>query len=186
MPWLVHDPRSPAGRAVRRLDPAALPSFGPSFPFLQSFLVRLTLARMGHTPPTYVGWLERLAIALRQPPPPPPINAPAQGAAEPLPVGSVIERLARLGRAEQIPVVLVLLEFEPRERLPIDAEVAAEARAHGVPYLDTRDAFRGTRASDFWLYELDPHPNWRAHEVFAQVIATFLRSNGLIPTPPRP
>lgn len=183
MPWLVRDPRSPAGQALRRLDPAALPSFRRSYPILQSFLVRLALARMGHTPPEYVGWLERLAIALAEPPAPP---APTRAAPEPPPAGSVIERLARIGREKQIPIALVLLEFEDRERLPIDEEVAAEARAHGIFYLDTRDAFRGTRASDFWLYELDPHPNWKAHEVFAQVIATFLRSNGLLPTPPRP
>jgi hypothetical protein len=186
MPWLVHDPHSAAGRAVRRLDPEALPSFGPSYPFLQSFGVRLALTRLGHAPPAYVGWLERLAIALTAPTPPPPQSAPAPGAVEPLPVGSVIERLARIGREKQVPVALVLLEFEDRERLPIDEEVAAEARAHGVFYLDTRDAFRGTRASDFWIYELDPHPNGKAHEVFAQVIASFLRSNGLLPTSPRP
>jgi hypothetical protein len=101
-------------------------------------------------------------------------------------VGSVIERLARIGREKQIPIALVLLEFEDRERLPIDGEVEAEARAQGISYLDTRDAFRGTRASDFWIYELDPHPNAKAHEVFAEVIATFLRSNGLLPMPPRP
>jgi hypothetical protein len=186
MPWLVHDPRSAAGREVRRLDPAALPSFRRSYPALQSFGVRLALARMGHAPSEYVGWLERLAIALTECGTLPPRPAPARGALA-LPVaGSVIERLARLGREKQIPVVLTLLEFEDRERLPIDAEVAAEARAHGVLYLDTRDAFRGTRASDFWIYELDPHPNGKAHEVFAQAIATFLRSNRLLPAPPRP
>jgi hypothetical protein len=186
MPWLVHDPSSAAGRAVRRLDPAALPSFGPAYPVLQSFLVRLALARLGQTPATYVGWLERLAIALTSPAPPPRRGAPAPGAAGPPPVGSVIERLARIGREKQIPIALVLLEFEDRERLPIDGEVEAEARAQGISYLDTRDAFRGTRASDFWIYELDPHPNAKAHEVFAEVIATFLRSNGLLPMPPRP
>jgi len=186
MPWLIHDPASVAGRAVRRLDPAALPSFGPAVPVLQSFAVRLALARMGHSPASYMGWLERLAIALTEPASPPARGAPAAGPPEPPPAGSVIERLAGVGRRQRIPIALVLLEFEDRERLPIDAEVAAEARAHGIHYLDTRAAFRGTRASDFWIYELDPHPNWKAHEVFAQVIATFLRDNGLLPMPPRP
>jgi hypothetical protein len=98
----------------------------------------------------------------------------------------VIERLARIGRERHLPIALVLLEFEDRARLPIDTEVAAEAQAQGVPYLDTRDAFRGTRARDYWIYELDPHPNAKAHAVFAQLVATFLRSNGLLPTPPGP
>jgi hypothetical protein len=133
-----------------------------------------------------VGWLERLAIALTPPTPPLPRGTPAAGAGGPPPSGSVIERLARIGRKQQIPIVLILLEFEDRERLLIDAQVAGEARAHGIPYLHTRDAFRGTRASDFWIYELDPHPNWKAHAIFAQVVARFLRSNGLLPMPPRP
>jgi hypothetical protein len=186
MPWLVHDPRSAAGREVRRIDPATLPRFQRSYPILQSFALRLALARLGRTPsPEYVGWLERLAITLADRASPPDRSAPTRDAA-PTPAGSVIERLARIGRERRIPIVLVLLEFEDRERLPIDALVEAEARAQGILYLDTRDAFRGTRASDFWIYELDPHPDWKAHEIFARVIATVLRSNGLIrmPSPP--
>jgi hypothetical protein len=96
------------------------------------------------------------------------------------PEGSVIQRLARVRDRTGIPIALVQLEFEDAERPPIDLEVEAEARAHAIPYLDTRDPFRGTRASDFWIYELDPHPNWRAHEVFARTIDAFLRSNGLL------
>ncbi len=181
MPWLVHDPASEAGRAVRRIDPAAIPRFGRSYPILQSFGVRLALARSGRPSPPgeYVGWLEGLAIGLAERVSPRAPAAAARGL-PPAPTGSVIARLARIGREQQIPIALILLEFEDRERLPIDAEVAAEARAHGIPYLDTRDAFRGTHASDYWIYELDPHPNAKAHEVFAEVVASFLRSNGLL------
>ena len=45
----------------------------------------------------------------------------------------------------------------------------------------TREAFAGTRPRDFWIYELDPHPNWRAHEIFAKVIGDFLRTSELLP-----
>jgi hypothetical protein len=183
LPWLVGDPRSAEGRAVRRLDPEALPRFRRSFPFLQSFLVKLARARLGLAPSAEPSWLERLALALTEPPPGP---APPRTAFAAPPAGSVIERLARLGRGRRLPIVLVHLEFEDRARLALDERVAAEARAQGIPYLDTRDAFRSTRARDFWIYELDPHPNAKAHAVFAQVIATFLRSNGLLPMPPRP
>ena len=189
LPWLVHDPSSAEGRALRRLDPAALPSFRRSYPALQSFLVRLALARTGHTPAPpgeYVGWLERLAMALAERAAPPAAPATAGPFPPPPATGSVIERLAALGREKHIPIALVLLEFEDRPRLPVDALVAERARAAGLPYLDTRDAFRGTRASDFWIWELDPHPNARAHAVFAEVVATFLRSNGLLPTPREP
>ncbi len=33
---------------------------------------------------------------------------------------------------------------------------------------------------EFWIYELDPHPDARAHAIFADVIARFLREKGLI------
>ena len=187
LPWLVGDPRSAEGRAVRRLDPEALPSFRRSYPVLQSFLFQLARARLGLAPPSPAPCgLERLAVAVSERLAPPPRPARRTAGRPPPPAGSVIERFARLGRERGVPVALVLLEFEDRARVALDARVAAEARAHGVPYLDTRDAFRGTRARDFWIYELDPHPNARAHAVFAEAVATFLRSNGLLPMPPRP
>jgi len=46
---------------------------------------------------------------------------------------------------------------------------------------DTRDAFRGSRPSDYWIHELDPHPNASAHAIFAREIDAFLRAEGLIP-----
>ena len=36
------------------------------------------------------------------------------------------------------------------------------------------------RSKDFWIYELDPHPNVKAQEIFAEAIAGFLRSNDLL------
>jgi hypothetical protein len=189
MPWLAHDPRSAEGRARRRLDPATLPRFERSYPVLRSFLLRLVAARLGAAPAAAaesLGWLERAAMALAERTAPAPPRAAPRGPLPPPPRGSVIERLAQIGRERRIPIALVLLEFEDRPRLPVDAEVAAAAQTAGIPYLDTRDAFRGTRARDYWIYELDPHPNAKAHAVFAQVVATFLRSNGLLPKPPGP
>jgi hypothetical protein len=95
--------------------------------------------------------------------------------------GSTLQRLAQVSERTGIPIVVVRLELDASEELPIDLEVKQQTRALGMYYLDTRDAFRGTRPSDFWISELDPHPNWRAHEIFARVVATFLDSNGLLP-----
>jgi hypothetical protein len=47
-------------------------------------------------------------------------------------------------------------------------------------YIDTRDGFRGTTPSDFWIHRLDRHPNARAHAIFADVIEEFLVRNDLI------
>lgn len=191
MPWLVHDPASEAGQEIRRLDPDALPGFQKSYPFLRSFFRRLVMQRMGYEAPSpreEVGSFEKLfiAIAERWSPPVPVRNPGARVAPAYRAEGSVIQRMAQVRERTGIPIALIRLEFEDAERLPIDFEVEEEARAHGIPYLDTRDAFRGTRASDFWIYELDPHPSWKAHEVFAQVIEPFLRSNGLLSEPTQP
>jgi len=191
MPWLVHDPASEAGQEIRRLDPEALPGFQKSYPFLRSFLLRLVMQRMGYQPSSpreEVGSIERLFIAIAERwSPPAPVRNPVAGLApEYRGEGSVIRRMAEVRERTGIPIALIRLEFEDTERLPIDFEVAEEARVHGIPYLDTRDAFRGTRASDFWIYALDPHPNWKAHEVFAQVIEPFLRSNRLLAEPAQP
>jgi hypothetical protein len=89
--------------------------------------------------------------------------------------------LAAIQEQTRIPIVVVRLEFEDADPLPIDIEVAARCHALGLHYLDTRHAFRGTRTSDYWIYPLDPHPNGKAHEVFAVEIARFLRSSRLLP-----
>jgi hypothetical protein len=57
-------------------------------------------------------------------------------------------------------------------------------RALGIHYLDTRPAFEGRRASDFWIYELDPHPNATAHAGFAEVVVDYLVASGHLPPPP--
>ncbi len=53
-------------------------------------------------------------------------------------------------------------------------------QAAGLHCLDTRHAFSGTEPREFWIYELDPHPDARAHAIFADVLARFLREKGLI------
>jgi hypothetical protein len=191
MPWLVNDPTSDAGREVRRLDPEMLPGFQKSYPFLRSFLRRLVMQRMGYAAPSpreEVGSVEKLFLAIAERGSPPVAASPALGTVAPpyRGEGSVIERMAEVRERSGVPIALIRLEFEDKERLPIDFEVAEEARTHGIPYLDTRDAFRGTRASDFWIYALDPHPNGKAHEVFAQVVEPFLRSNRLLSEPAQP
>lgn len=185
MPWLARDPASEAGRALRRLDPEKLPSFERSYPMLQSFALRLVLLRTGAAVADgrpYVGTLERLFMRITNRPP----AAPEAGTRRPprpaAPVrGSVIERLAALAAREGVPVALIRLEYEDVEPEPIDREVAQAASRHGVPYLDTREAFRGTRARDFWIYALDPHPNAAAHARFAERIDAFVRERGLLP-----
>jgi hypothetical protein len=188
MPWLVNDPASEAGREIRAIDADALPRFRKSYPFLRSFLWRLMQQRTGRLDAGEdVGVLERGFMELTDRRAPPPLGAAAAraraGAAAPAyrAEGSVIERLARVRDDSGVPVALVRLEFEDGPATALDLAVKEAARRQGIPYLDTRAAFGGTRPSEFWIHPLDPHPNWRAHEVFAGAVDIFLRSNHLSP-----
>jgi len=194
MQGLLEDPSSKPTQAIKQDvgHDEIPPKFEKSYPILQSFFVRLLLERTGHgptTPQLHIGVVERLFMTLFEPEPVTPLNGEKDFRPEPAPAvdhtpkagaGSVIERLADVGARTGIPIVLIRLEFDSKERLPTDLEAEEKARTLGIHYLDTRDAFRGTRASDFWINELDPHPNREAHEIFARVIASFLRSNGLL------
>jgi len=197
MSGLIEDPSSKPSQSARQDvgDEKILPKFQKSYPILQSFFVRLLMERTGHgpkTPQLHVGvienlfmtWVDRRSVALVTSAKDSPKLRRQQARApenkfEPV-GGSVIERLANVQASTGIPIVLVRLEIDPKERLPIDFEVEEKARTLGLYYVDTRDAFQGTNPRDFWIYELDPHPNRAAHEIFAKVIAKFLRSNDLL------
>jgi len=98
-------------------------------------------------------------------------------------VPSVVEKLAEVGRTTGIPIVVVRLEYDYRAPTLVDLAVESAVWEAGLYFVDTRDAFAGTKGRDFWIYELDRHPNAHAHEIFADAVATFLDSNGLIGTP---
>ena len=93
---------------------------------------------------------------------------------------NVITKLGEISRETGIPVVVVRLEIDPEG--PSSAERAIERRveAEGLFYVDTRHAFRAKKPRDFWIYELDPHPNCEAHAIFADVLEDFLRTHDLL------
>jgi hypothetical protein len=179
-------PQAPEG------ERAKLPALRKSYPILQSFLFRLLSQRSGsdpRIPRVHVGVIEGLFVAFVERWFPAAETWPSPGAGPARAGGhvsedpadeAILERLAGIGRQTGIPIVVLRLEFEDTAPLPADLEVAARCRSLGLHYIDTRHAFRGTRASDYWIYELDPHPNWQAHEIFAREVASFLRSHGLV------
>jgi len=171
-----------------KLRPAPLPVFETTYPILQSFLVRLVEQRRSATPAQlHVGYLERCFMDWVQ------TRSPDRGAgngerggrSESLSPATaldvpVIERLAAIRERMGIPIVVVRLEIDPSDPTPIERALADRCRALGLHYVDTRAGFRGSRPSDFWIYPLDPHPNARAHEIFAREISRFLDSEGLV------
>jgi hypothetical protein len=91
----------------------------------------------------------------------------------------VVAKLGEISRERGLPVVVVRLEYDPRPPTALERTLEARVLEEGMLYLDTRAAFRGMRPREFWIHELDPHPNRRAHAIFAAVLEEFLRSRGL-------
>jgi len=152
-PKLPRVRRSPPEKRPNELE--GLPRLQHDFPVLDSFLVRLVSSRF--TPIRHTG--RQAGLSGR----------------------GVLERLAAIEQRTGIPIVVVRLEFESRPKSPYEIAIEAQSRQHGIPYLDTRDAFRGTRYRDLWLNALDAHPSARAHAIFADTIDAFLRAQTLLP-----
>jgi hypothetical protein len=142
---------------LRDLDPADLVRYETE-PGL--FLVKLIQSRLG---------LGRPSFAAPPLAPPPPVPETQQ----------VVAKLGEISRERGLPVVVVRLEYDPRSPTALERALEARVLEEGMFYLDTRAAFRGTRPQEFWIHELDPHPNRRAHALFADVLEEFLRSRGL-------
>lgn len=92
----------------------------------------------------------------------------------------VIEKLGEISRETGIPIAVVRIEFDPRRPTPVERTVQRRVEAAELFYVDTRHAFLGEDPRDFWLYELDPHPNREAHAIFADVLGDFLRTHDLL------
>jgi len=177
-------PRDPALARTAR--------FQKSYPFLQSFFFRLLKLRTSHEPPRptfYFGTLERLYMSLvaeddedassstR------PAGQEAQSRDDDSGDDSPLSRLERISNTAKrwgIPIAVLRLEYDASERSDTDREIEQKAAELGVPYFDTRNAFEGLRARDFWLYDLDPHPNAAANRIFADAIDGFLHESGLL------
>lgn len=92
----------------------------------------------------------------------------------------VIAKLGEASRETGIPFVVVRVEYDARDPSAVERAVEQGVRGEGMFYVDTRSAFQGTNPRDFWIYELDPHPNREAHAIFADVVAEFLRTHHLL------
>jgi len=195
-PWMVRSHSASFKKAKRERSPDAVNTFRRSYPILRSHFYRLLQQRSGNPPDPgrlNLGILEEFFMGMMESKGPSK-NSVAESSAEQRrgrlrPAGkaknndaenSFVKQLAMIGKRAGVSVVLIRLEFNPSERLPIDFEVERISRANGVHHLDTRDAFVGTRPSDFWVNELDPHPNREAHEIFARTVSAFLRSEGIL------
>ena len=131
-------------------------------PFFSSFLVELIRLRAGITDE--------------------PAAPAAKGEAD-LDAPRVIEKLAEIGRETQIPIVVTRLELDPGLPSHMDRRLERQSLRRGLYYFDTRASFAGEPPAAFWIYELDPHPNARAHRIFADALGTFLRAERLLGTP---
>jgi hypothetical protein len=60
--------------------------------------------------------------------------------------------------------------------------VESFCRASGIAHLSLLPAFRGRRALDLWVSEVNQHPNAEGHAIAAGAVFPFVRQ--LMATPP--
>ena len=112
----------------------------------------------------------------------PPRREP--GRLRPPPTGpnpnDVVKLFGDVSRSTGIPIVMARLEYDANEMTSVERLLATRIVGERMYYVNTRQAFRDTRPRDFWVHALDPHPDARAHALFADVIDKFLRSRNLL------
>jgi lysophospholipase L1-like esterase len=59
--------------------------------------------------------------------------------------------------------------------------LAVLAQEQNVPYLDLLDSVKDQKPSDLWVTPPDPHPNGRAHGLFARALRQWIDARGLLP-----
>lgn len=60
---------------------------------------------------------------------------------------------------------------------PIHDAVGRHCRAHNIPVLDLRDAYRAWNGPELWVHPTDQHPNEIAHGIAAEAIFHCLKAN---------
>ena len=175
--------------------PANMPPYniGPvTYPFFQSFFARLVESRLGLLPAAsdrasvgprigFIEWLVMRWIPSDPPQKPPAPRPPSERAVTAVSGESPLQSLAAIGVRAGLPIVVVRLELDPAAPSAEDRELEVLSRRLGLHHLDTRAGFSGTDPRDYWIYELDPHPNAEANEIFARQIGDFLRAQRLLP-----
>jgi lysophospholipase L1-like esterase len=101
-------------------------------------------------------------------------------------VTRALKELAELAAEDQTPVVLVilplLLDFDEYPYVSVHAQVAEEARRHGLRVLDLQPELVGLSPETLQLTPGDStHPSAAGHEAIARSIEAYLRASGLLP-----
>lgn len=81
----------------------------------------------------------------------------------------------------RVPIVVAFLDYR-RKPAASPQEIRELAESYGLKFVDASSVFRNRGNADnrdkseYWIYPLDPHPNVRANEIFADTILPFLLS----------
>ena len=65
-------------------------------------------------------------------------------------------------------------EERPYPFQPAMDAVESFCRASGIPHLSLLPAFRGRRATDLWVSEINKHPNAEGHAIAAEALLPFV------------
>lgn len=86
--------------------------------------------------------------------------------------------LSLLSKSADVPVVVLGLSHLPDDEYMVELE--ARVLAAGLRFLDLSGPFVDAVPGEYWIYSIDKHPNAKAHAIFAEGIARYLKAEGLL------
>jgi len=92
-------------------------------------------------------------------------------------VKDIFESMGEFSSTAEVPVVIAYLATYPVQVEPIKSL----AEEQGLYFVDTSSALGGLPLREVTINKLDPHPNPRAHKIFAEQIHNYLVAQGLLP-----
>lgn len=95
---------------------------------------------------------------------------------------AVMREAAAVAMGNGVPLCFVILNMHQGNAANAKA-LAQLAQRHAQCVVDTTPAFAGIDLADLVIYPTDPHPNPRAHRIFAEVIAPHVERELARPAP---
>ncbi len=96
-----------------------------------------------------------------------------------------IRKLAAHARDNGIRLLIVnypeIRELKPYPFAAVNRRLEALAKELGVPYLDLLGSVAGEDPASLWVTRPDPHPNNKAHRLFAEAIRQWVEREKLLP-----
>ncbi|OGJ57005.1 hypothetical protein A2635_02930 [Candidatus Peribacteria bacterium RIFCSPHIGHO2_01_FULL_51_9] len=96
---------------------------------------------------------------------------------------NALQTFGNAAKKKSIPVVLVNLDYSPISQI-LQTFLSETAKENDMVFFDVSQYFTKGQDYTYMNYRSDPHPNARAHRLFAKYLYDFFLEKNLLPTSP--